>query len=66
MSKCGRYSLKFLSYEIYQQVCDFNKAFFLYRFRYGDTKLYIKREDLYDVAYSLEKAFASLLSRNIC
>lgn len=57
MNKCGMYSRNFLSYEIYQQVCDFNKAFFLYHFSYGDTKLYIKREDFFDVAYDLEKAF---------
>lgn len=66
MNRCGRYSRKFLSYEIYQQVCDFNKAFFICRYRHGENKLYIKREDFFDVAYDLEKSLESLLRHNIC
>jgi len=64
MNKCGMYSRKFLSYEIYQQVCDFNKAFFICRYMHGENKLYIKREDLFDVAYDLEKTFSFLLRRD--
>lgn len=58
MNKCGRYSRNCLKNEIYRQVCDFKKAFFICRL-HGETgyKLYIKREDFFDVAYDLEKAF---------
>lgn len=53
-----------LKLAIFQQVCDFNKVFFLSRFRNGGTnQIYIRREDLYDFAYSLEKAFSFLISR---
>lgn len=60
MSKYGKYSRKFLSHEIYQKVCDFNKAFFICR-SHGENKLYIKRESLYNVLFDLSCEFRILL-----
>ena len=47
-----------LKLAIFQQVCDFNKVFFV-----ETTQIYIKREYFYDVFYDLEKAFSFLISR---